>query len=255
MPKLVAAVQKIVSASQKAAAAQAALRQETATVTRQVAVYQEAAEVARQVAAHQETAAVARQLAAHQKTMAAARQVSGQQETTTAARLVVAWPAVVPGLGTATQDSRRSPVATRIARKLEAVQDLVCDLVLQWIPEHVGISSNEAADEFAKIAPGTRVTTAVSTLDVAQLRTLCSVTTRHADPRVVAGQPPRPLPKTGLLREERALLLRLRIGCYGTAERVHRQSERGDPNCRHCPQPKTLCGILFLFFWPCFALP
>ncbi|KAH8034810.1 hypothetical protein HPB51_003041 [Rhipicephalus microplus] len=77
------------------------------------------------------------------------------------------------------------------------------------------------------------------------MRTRCSVTARHPDPRVAAGQPPPPLPKTGFSREERALLPRLRISCYRTAERVHRQSGRGDPNCRHCPQPETLHHSIF----------
>ncbi|XP_075732591.1 uncharacterized protein LOC142775127 [Rhipicephalus microplus] len=66
-----------------------------------------------------------------------------------------------------------TPVAMRIAQKLEAAQDLGCDLVLQWIPAHVGISGNEGVDELAKDAhsPRTAVATLVITFDVACLRT------------------------------------------------------------------------------------
>lgn len=78
---------------------------------------------------------------------------------------------------------RGPPIATRIVRKLEAVQGLGCDLVLQWISAHVGIPGNEVADELAKAAHSadTPLTAAVNTYN-AQARIRRSVAARHPDP-------------------------------------------------------------------------
>ncbi|KAH8024487.1 hypothetical protein HPB51_025114 [Rhipicephalus microplus] len=137
---------------------------------------------------------------------------------------------------------RMDPELRPLIRYLEGEQNKVPRVFFRGLT-----FCNEAADELAKNAhfPGTPVTTAVSTFDVARLRTQCSVTTRHPSPQFAAGQPTRPLPKTGFSKEERALLLHLRIGCCRTAERVHRKSGRGDPNCLCCPQPETLHHIIF----------
>lgn len=61
---------------------------------------------------------------------------------------------------------------------------------------------------------------------------------------MAAGKPPRPLPRTGLWRGERAFLLRLRIGTAITAERLHQLTGTGDPLCTHCATPETLDHIL-----------
>ncbi|KAH6919937.1 hypothetical protein HPB50_029076 [Hyalomma asiaticum] len=53
----------------------------------------------------------------------------------------------------------------------------------------------------------------------------------HPDPRVAAGNGPRPLPDKGLARRDRSRLLRLRIGSYRTAERLHRLTGGGSLLC------------------------
>ncbi|KAH6935787.1 hypothetical protein HPB50_010051 [Hyalomma asiaticum] len=52
----------------------------------------------------------------------------------------------------------------------------------------------------------------------------------------------RPLPDKGLARRDRSLLLRLRIGCYRTAERLHRLI--GGPLCADCADEETLEHLL-----------
>ncbi|KAH7959992.1 hypothetical protein HPB49_015893 [Dermacentor silvarum] len=68
--------------------------------------------------------------------------------------------------------------------------------------------------------------------------------TRHPDPRVVGGDPPKLLPRRGLSRQDRALLLRFRIGCCRTAERKHRLSGSGSPLCDRCADVENLDLVL-----------
>ncbi|KAH7984109.1 hypothetical protein HPB52_017093 [Rhipicephalus sanguineus] len=62
--------------------------------------------------------------------------------------------------------------------------------------------------------------------------------------RVASGTPPRVLPRTGLNRRARAFLLRLRIGCSRTADRLFRLSGSGNPKCVQCPADETIDHIL-----------
>lgn len=84
-----------------------------------------------------------------------------------------------------------SLLAQRVTRKLHAVQQSGCDLLLHWVPSHVGIPGNEAADCATKDAhdPGTGVTNSVCSADAGRLLTARYVRERHPDPRVAAGKP------------------------------------------------------------------
>lgn len=139
-----------------------------------------------------------------------------------------------------------SLLAQRVARQLHAVKQCGCDLSLHWVPSHVGIPGNEAADRAAKDAhdPSTAITDCVSFSDVGRLLIACYVRERHPDLRVAAGTPPRRLPLKGLSRRDRGFLLRLRTGDNYTAERKHRHSGRGSPYCIDCGDLETLDHLL-----------
>lgn len=61
-----------------------------------------------------------------------------------------------------------------------------------------------------------------------------AIRAKHPDARVASGAPPRPLPKLGLSRAGRTFLLRLRVGCAKTAQRVAHLSGTGSPVCLSC---------------------
>ncbi|XP_037514829.1 uncharacterized protein LOC119391227 [Rhipicephalus sanguineus] len=50
------------------------------------------------------------------------------------------------------REDRGPPLAQRVAQSLLALRRSGCDVVLQWLPSHVGIAVNEAADELARRA-------------------------------------------------------------------------------------------------------
>ncbi|KAH7976271.1 hypothetical protein HPB52_010440 [Rhipicephalus sanguineus] len=92
--------------------------------------------------------------------------------------------------------------------------------------------------------PRTPFTTFVRVSDEARLIIARHVRSLHPDARVASGTPPRVLPRTGLNRRARAFLLRLRIGCSRTADRLFRLSGSGNPKCVQCPADETIDHIL-----------
>ncbi|XP_037515372.1 uncharacterized protein LOC119391795 [Rhipicephalus sanguineus] len=141
---------------------------------------------------------------------------------------------------------RGALIAQRLYRKFTVIQNSGCDLVFQWVPSHVGIQGNEATDALAKEGhdPRTPFTTFVRVSDEARLIIARHVRSLHPDARVASGTPPRVLPRTGLNRRARAFLLRLRIGCSRTADRLFRLSGSGNPKCEQCPADETIDHIL-----------
>ncbi|KAH8032852.1 hypothetical protein HPB51_003225 [Rhipicephalus microplus] len=92
--------------------------------------------------------------------------------------------------------------------------------------------------------PSTPVTTFVRAGDVAHFRIARHVHAFHPDSRVATGNPPRPLPRTGIGRRARAFLLRLRTDCSRTAELHFRRSNSGSPACSECPADETIEHVL-----------
>ncbi|XP_075556532.1 uncharacterized protein LOC142588579 [Dermacentor variabilis] len=138
------------------------------------------------------------------------------------------------------------PLVQRVGSKLRHVVNQGCDLVLQWVPAHIGLPGNEAADALAKQALAARfpLATSVSRFDVARTTITRTLLAHHPDARVAAGTPPRLLPRAGLSRWDRAFLLRLRVGCYNTAARSHRLRGTGSPACAECGEEETLAHLL-----------
>ncbi|XP_077541080.1 uncharacterized protein LOC144153302 [Haemaphysalis longicornis] len=121
-------------------------------------------------------------------------------------------------------------VETSFAAKLHAVASGGCNIRLQWLPSHMGIPGNDAADALAKGAhqPVTPVSQDVTEFDAARQQLAKVALAMHPDRRVVSGQTPRVLPGR-LSRDVRSLLLRLRLNCVDVAARLHRQGRRSSP--------------------------
>ncbi|XP_077560896.1 uncharacterized protein LOC144175746 [Haemaphysalis longicornis] len=136
-------------------------------------------------------------------------------------------------------------VETSLAAKLHAVASGGCHIQLQWLPSHMGIPGNEEADALAKGAhqQDTAVSRDVTAYDAARQQLTRVALTMHPDRRVVSGQVPRVLPGR-LSRDDRSLLLRLRLNCCDVAARLHHQDRCSSPSCAHCPDPETVEHLL-----------
>ncbi|KAL3185402.1 hypothetical protein MRX96_005427 [Rhipicephalus microplus] len=66
----------------------------------------------------------------------------------------------------------------------------------------------------------------------------------HPDSRVATGNPPRPLPRTGIGRRARAFLLCVRTDCSRTAELQFRRTNSGSPARAECPADETIERVL-----------
>ncbi|KAK8781510.1 hypothetical protein V5799_017149 [Amblyomma americanum] len=129
--------------------------------------------------------------------------------------------------------------------RLMAIQDAGRPVSLQWLPSHVGITGNEAADQLAGAAHtnGSPVSSKVTQLDFARPALRQAVRALHPDPRVASGVRFMRVPDC-LPRRERALILRLRTGCSWTQARLHRHGRAPSPACSFCGADETLGHLL-----------
>lgn len=145
-----------------------------------------------------------------------------------------------PALRLLAREERGPPLAQRVAHSLLSLRERGCDVVLQWLPAHVGIAGNEAADELAKRAHSADIplTDCASSYDSALINFRRELARSHPDSRIADGCPPRPLTATGFTRRERGLHPSNRRGVdsrtpsstsWCPLSRVHRLRGGGNP--------------------------
>ncbi|XP_077516753.1 uncharacterized protein LOC144127718 [Amblyomma americanum] len=143
------------------------------------------------------------------------------------------------------QHQPRQHTVANLTARLMAIQDAGRPVSLQWLPSHVGITGNEAADQLAGAAHtnGSPVYSKVTQLDFARPALRQAVRALHPDPRVASGVRFMRVPDC-LPRRERTLLLRLRTGCSWTQARLHGHDRAPSSACSFCGADETLDHLL-----------
>ncbi|XP_037520770.1 uncharacterized protein LOC119397417 [Rhipicephalus sanguineus] len=146
-----------------------------------------------------------------------------------------------PTLQALLQPDQAGVTVALLHAKLTALRASGVHLSLHWLPSHVGIAGNEEADAAARAAHhgDTPVTSAVAAADFSRQRIRQLLLTIHPDKRVASGKPPPPLPESGLERNERVLLLRLRTGSAWPAARMHSTGRCTSAACSRCGETET----------------
>ncbi|KAK8785357.1 hypothetical protein V5799_008277 [Amblyomma americanum] len=132
------------------------------------------------------------------------------------------------------------------ALKLHLLGVRGCNISMQWIPSHISVDGNEAADELARAAlhPTVPLSRIVTPYDSARLALRRFVTRLHPDPRVASATAMTTIDTTRFARADYVLLLRLRSGSGWTHDRLRRHRDPPAALCAQCGSAYTLEHIL-----------
>lgn len=101
------------------------------------------------------------------------------------------------------------PILRLLDSKLSVLLEQGFDLVFQWVPAHVCISSNEEAERLAREAHSL----SVPLFDSLQIIVRQHISLHHPDPPVTASAPPRRIPARHFVSVDCAFLLSLNKLC------------------------------------------
>ena len=145
-----------------------------------------------------------------------------------------------------------------LQQRLWSIKNKAFDLVLCWVPAHVGIEGNERADEAAKAASGpgntlevnngypeelcdhikktlthkwqTQYNSSNTAQHYKQIAPTVNTTLKYSDP----GN-----------RHREIIITRFRLGAVNTNKRLYKIGRRENPNCLYCDELGTIGHLLY----------